>query len=145
MIILPARQLSNCVFLYMLCRSKELFIYIKKVVKSKTLSIISNHFMLLQIQHLHVIIQEKQRLYEAFCGYDYGFFLCVCVQFSSTFSSASYLCFSSSPSPCSSTSQMSWDSVLFPGRTGAWRWLEGGEDLGCMRTRCLGFHEAGEG
>lgn len=59
-----------------------------------------------------------------------------------------YLCFSSSlssssASPCSSSAQMSWD---FYSREGHGLGGDlGDEDLGCMRTRCRGFHEAGEG
>lgn len=64
---------------------------------------------------------------------------------SMSFSSSLYLCFSSSSSTSScSTTQMSWDSGCSReghGLGGDW----GDEDLGCMRTRCLGFHEAGEG
>lgn len=52
-------------------------------------------------------------------------------------------------SSSSSPAQISWDFVwLFPRRTQGSEVTGGGggdEDLGCMQTRCLGFHEAGEG
>lgn len=101
-----------------------------------------------QMQNLYVtyIIQHVLELgftTKVWWLHFYSFCFC-CSQFLDLFL-VHRLFSSSATSPCSSTSQMSWESVwLFPRRTGAWRWL-GDEDLGCMRTRCLGFHEAGEG